>query len=69
MVNQTRGLRVTHCWEIPKEDERAFYCWLPDVTYRKLTTDKRSIQRDEAICETVKAVGHAVAIWQRPVGK
>ena len=69
MVNRNRSVYVTRLWEVPKADEMALHCWLPDVNYRTLTIDEinRSVLRVAAIGETVKAVPHAMTIWKQPV--
>jgi len=68
VVNPNRSVYVTRLWEVPKADEMALHCWLPDINYRTLTLDEinRSVLRAQAIGETVKAVQHAMTIWKRP---
>ena len=68
VVNRNRSVYVTRLWEVSKADEMALHCWLPDINYRTLTIDEinRSVLRDQATGETVKAVQHAMTTWKRP---
>jgi len=68
VVKRNRSVYVTRLWEVPRIDEMALHCWLPDITYKTLTIDEinRSVLRAKAIGETVKAVQYAMTVWKKP---
>jgi len=68
LVNRNRGsIYITHFKRATELKGKVLHCWLPDVSYHKLTADEinRSVQRADAINKLKEDLKYMVAIWRK----